>query len=315
LRADELPHAEQLVVLALDEFQRKHLLDSHPGLSSAPPAISRRALLRRGVTAALLPVVTSIVAPTPLQAQSPGARSRTFAFTGAPETFIVPTGVTALSVSAFGGQGHGFSPATTGLGGSVTATLTVVPGETLIIVVGGAAERFRLLGRPGFNGGGHGGGNLAHGGDGGGASDVRRGGSALGNRVIVAGGGGGAGLGPTPASGGAGGGTLGGPGAPAPPAGGGGGTQTAGGAGGTAVAVGCPPTSGTAGSLGLGGNGSGDCFLSTAGGGGGGGYYGGGGGASSSGGGGGSSFADPSATGVVHVQGTRAGDGLVILTW
>jgi hypothetical protein len=311
LRADELPHAEQLVVLALDEFQRKHLLDSHPGLSSAPPAISRRALLRRGVTAALLPVVTSIVAPTPLQAQSPGGRSRTFTYTAAPETFIVPPGVTAVTVSAFGAQGHGFD-STPGLGGSVTATLTVVSGETLIIVVGGAPGVFRFLSLPGFNGGGPGAG-FSSGGSGGGASDVRRGGSALGNRVLVAGGGGGGGQ-PAPASGGAGGGALGGPGLPAPPVGGGGGTQTAGGAGGTVGSCSLC-VSGTAGSLGLGGGGGVFGILTQGGGGGGGGYYGGGGGAQGAGGGGGSSFADPSATGVVHVQGTRAGDGLVILTW
>jgi hypothetical protein len=318
LSADALPHAAELVALSLEEFQQKHLLDAGDGSSSPRRPISRRVLLRRGLTAALLPVVTSIVAPTPLQAQSPGSRSRTFAYTGASDTFVVPSSVTAVSVSAFGAQGRGNAPG--GLGGSVTAILPVVPGETLIIVVGGAPVFSGGLGPylRGFNGGGRGGGSLTRFADpGGGASDIRRGGSALGDRVVVAGGGGGTGTGST-ATGGGGGGPVGMPGSPtSPQAGGGGGTQTAGGAGGTGV-VGFPITDGTDGSLGVGGDGGvfpATVVLTTAGGGGGGGYYGGGGGSSGGGGGGGSSFVHPSATGVVHVQGTRAGDGLVILTW
>src|SRR5262245_1567268 len=87
LRTVQLPHAEHLVALALQEFQRKHLLDDGCVLGGAGPAISRRALVKRGLTAALLPVVASVVAPTPLQAQSPGARTQTFTFTGAFQTF------------------------------------------------------------------------------------------------------------------------------------------------------------------------------------------------------------------------------------
>lgn len=321
LRVAQLPYPEQLVDLALEEFQRKHLLEADPALPIERPAISRRVLMRRGLTAALLPVVTSIVAPTPLQAQSPGARSQTFAFTGASQTFVVPSGATSLTVSAFGAQGR-----RGGLGGSVTATLTVTPGETLFINVGGAPAVVTSppaadVNEGGFNGGGRAGGSpfnlVGPVGPGGGASDVRRGGSALGNRVVVAGGGGGSGSSPI-GTGGAGGGTNGGSGGGSD-AGGGGGTQTAGGAAGT----GPPPffpgvQPATAGELGIGGDGGSSTFslaISSAGGGGGGGYYGGGGGGAGAGGGGGSSFAHPSATGVVHVQGTRTGAGLIILTW
>ena len=313
LEAGGLSHTEQLVGLALDEFERKHLLEREEVSCNPRAAVGRRALLRRGVTVALLPVVTSIVAPTPLQAQSPGARSQTFSFTGASETFVVPAGVTALTVSALGAAGRGVIAAG-GLGGSVTATLRVTPGETLVVTVGGTPPApFPLPVLPGFNGGGLGGNYLLAriGGAGGGASDVRRSGAALVNRVVVAGGGGGAGDGSlsATASGGAGGGVTGGSGNPAGIGAAAGGTQTAGGAG--AVGAG-------AGSFGIGGQGAAfgtQVVFSSAGGGGGGGYYGGGGGAGNSGGGGGSSYADPAATGVIHVQGTRAGHGLVVLTW
>jgi hypothetical protein len=109
LGGGQLPHAADLVALALEDFRQRHLLEgADESLSDARAALSRRALLRRGVTAALLPIVTSIVAPTPLQAQSPGMRSQTFAFTGTSQTFIVPSGVTALAVSAFGAEGAAF---------------------------------------------------------------------------------------------------------------------------------------------------------------------------------------------------------------
>jgi hypothetical protein len=325
----QLPHAEELVEFALEEFQRKHLLDADHVLLRAGPAISRRVLLRRGLTAALLPVVTSVVAPTPLEAQSPAARSKTFAFTGVSETFIVPPGVTALRVSAFGAQGRddGSRRARGGLGGSVTATLVVTPGEALVINVGGVPMSDADISAPGdlfaggFNGGGAAGRTFpwtALAGPGGGASDVRRGGGAFGNRVVVAGGGGGGGTADA-GSGGAGGGTRGGDGGFAFAGEAGiGGTQTAGGAGGVSVFE--APAEGGAGSLGIGGGGghyeSGSLsHFQFGGGGGGGGSYGGGGGAIHGGGGGGSSFVDPSATGVVHVQGTRVGAGLIILTW
>src|SRR5687767_1834750 len=63
----QMPHAEDVVRLALAEFSRRHLLD---GIIDTPSPSRRALLVRLGRTAALLPVVTSIVAPTPLQAQT-----------------------------------------------------------------------------------------------------------------------------------------------------------------------------------------------------------------------------------------------------
>jgi Glycine rich protein/Coenzyme PQQ synthesis protein D (PqqD) len=329
LRERQLPFAEQLVELALEVFKNKHLLDANSTAPAASPAMSRRALVKRGLTAALLPVVASVVAPTPLQAQSPGTRLQTFGFTGTSQTFIVPPGFTSVTVSAFGAQGRGYleglpDGSSGGLGGSITATLAVIPGETLVVVVGGIPLPVGMFGAydSGFNGGGRGGSSAfsRFAGPGGGASDVRRGGSALGNRVVVAGGGGGAGTGPG-AAGGAGGGTMGGDGGGfLSGVAGTGGTQTAGGIGGVSPSS-FPSGGGQGGVSGIGGDGGsifvpgGGGSLGSGGGGGGGGYYGGGGGAAPAGAGGGSSFAHPSATGVVHVQGTRAGAGLVILSW
>ena len=71
---------------------------------------------------------------------------RQFDFTGEPEQFIVPAGVTLITVDAYGARGgdgwnvdnggsvKGFG----GLGGSVQATLAVTAGETLYLDVGGA---------------------------------------------------------------------------------------------------------------------------------------------------------------------------------
>jgi len=218
-----------------------------------------------------------------------------FAYTGAPQTYTVPTGVTRLGIDLTGGGGgprNSSSPNGRGLGGRVQATLAVTPGEVLTIVVGGAG---------GATSGGYNGGGGGYSG-GGGASDVRQGGTALTNRVLVAGGGGG--------DGNTGAGGCGGPTAcagestslgPYNSTGGGGGTATGPGAGGTGSFVG--PGQGGSGPTG----GAGSYY----GGGGGGGYYGGGGGGDFSGGGGGSSYAGPGTSAVVHSQGVQAGNGYV----
>jgi hypothetical protein len=296
--------AEAIVQHALAEFARAGLLEAET-LADVPAALSRRALLRRIGTAAAIPIVTSLAAPAPLAAQS-GANTQTFNFTGAPQSFTVPAGVTALQVDARGSRGTLFIMSNPpGTGGRVQATLPVTPGEVLTIMVGGEGNWF--AGTGGFNGGGGG----AYGG--GGASDIRRG--SL--RVIVAGGGGGGGL--DGGGGGNGGGLNGGDGTGTCGVGGGGGTQAAGGAAG-AGGLGGPP--GTAGSSGTGGDGA-IAPLAIAGGGGGGGYFGGGGGGacatvwggSGGGGGGGSSYTDPSATAVIHTQGFNATAGSVTLSW
>jgi hypothetical protein len=303
----DAPGARAIVEHALTQFDRAGLLE--PGtLAGVEPQVSRRALLRRIGVAAAIPVVTSIVAPTPLAAQS--SHTVTFNVTGGPQSFTVPAGVISLQVDVVGANGGTVPPTLAGAGGRVQATLPVTPLEVLTIMVGGPGSTSSA----GFNGGGAGSGG---GFGGGGASDIRR----AGTRLIVAGGGGAAG--PVGGgNGGAGGGLVGGSGT-GTCGGGGGGTQSGGGAGGP----GGP--GGTAGSPGVSGTG-GQGALPTppnlfGGGGGGGGYFGGGGGGScvsppppsaqgGAGGGGGSSFADPSATSVVHTQGF-SGSPHITLSW
>lgn len=259
------------------------------------------------------------------------AASQTFSYTGAQQTFTVPAGVTSVTIQAAGAQGGTGSggPTASGNGGSVTATISVTPGESLAVFVGGqgGAGGAPSGGTAGFNGGAAGGaaaGTGQGGGAGGGASDVRQGGSALANRVVVAGGGGGGG-GSTGGggAGGAGGSGTGASGAAAtgatPGGGGGGGTQSAGGSAGSAGALPSGGTSGSVGTSGAGGAGGSDSNNGeTGGGGGGGGYYGGGGGGSggnSGGGGGGSSFTEAGATSVTNTQGNQTGNGQVIISY
>ncbi len=307
LRRDlALPEAEAVVTLTLRHLARAHLLEVQGDLPADRRGLTRRALLGRGVAASLLPAIYSIVAPPPVAAQSPPPTgSMPFAFSGDVQTFTVPAGVTTLTVIAQGAQGgsavQGVVPG--GQGGSVTATLTVVPGETLNVLVGGQGETGAVgaTAAGGFNDGGGGGGSIA--GGGGGASDIRRGEVAL----LVAGGGGGAGI-STADGGGPGGSPTGGAGADSlfqpTITGGEGGTQGDGGEGG--VNQSNSAFNGDAGADGTGGAGGpgapgvpGMVAAGPAGGGGGGGYHGGGGGAGgasvgtgSGSGGGGSSFAE-----------------------
>jgi len=106
--------------------------------------------------------------------------SHTFSFTGAVQTLTIPACITQVTVDVQGAQGGATSSASGGRGARVQGQLTVTPGSTLSIYVGG---------QNGYNGGG----SSSSGGVGGGASDIRVGGTALSNRIVVAGGGGGAG--------------------------------------------------------------------------------------------------------------------------
>lgn len=271
-----------------------------------------------------------------------------FFYTGAKQRFIVPAGVTRLTVSAHGGQGAGFGSAHSagpGFPGRVYAVIPVHAGEKLYVFVGGSGEH------GGFNGGGDAGaaGSGTHPGyPGGGASDVRAGRDRLEDRILVAAGGGGKGVAfyYSFANGGNGGGLTGQSGGGAgyhdSGGGGGGGTQTSGGSGGAGGQgysnhAGQPGGSGAFGHGGTGGNG-GPGTDSNAypdyglpGGGGGGGYYGGGGGGGGAGtdygrysggqgggGGGGSSYVEPSAISV-HMwtgwTGVGDGDGRVVVSW
>ena len=159
-----------------------------------------------------------------------GAGTTTVTYTG-DGTFVIPTGITSITVKTWGAGGGGGAGGTSGVGGAgggggfAQATLTVTPSETIDVTVGvgGGAGTF-----PGsFSGGGAGAG---------GRSAVERTGTPL----LIASGGGGGGGGDNSSStaggaGGAGGDTTGGAtgGTSGAATGGGGGTSSAGGAGGT----------------------------------------------------------------------------------
>ena len=240
-----------------------------------------------------------------LQAQT----TVSFAFTGALQTWTVPSGVTAVTVVAKGAKGGNLGFNLGGNGGRVQALLTVTPGQVLNIYVGGAGGGLGVNGG-GYNGGGSSVNDNDNGTGGGGATDIRINGFDLTDRVVVAGGGGGG----AQSAGGAGGGTTGASGetlaAAATVTGGEGGTPSAGGA------AGSPSNGAVSGSLGQGGNGNGG------GSGGGAGYYGGGAGGSgvngnqSVGGGGGSSYTSPTlCSSVAHSQGDNAGEGSLTITY
>ncbi|CAN5823725.1 hypothetical protein BH11BAC7_BH11BAC7_03980 [soil metagenome] len=235
----------------------------------------------------------------------------TFNYTGAVQTYTVPACATSINVTVLGAKGGNGTTIPGGSGGSVQATIPVTPGEVLNIYVGQQGTDNVISGPATFNGGGSVFSYTSDGtaGTGGGASDIRRSPYTTTDRLVVAGGGGGGGY--QNCAGGNGGGLTGQDGVPFPSwpnAGGKGGTQSTGGNAGIACCS-CP-TYTSSGTLLQGGNGSGD---GAGGGGGGGGYYGGG-GSCFSGGGGGSSYADPSATGVIHTQGANNAAGQVVIT-
>jgi hypothetical protein len=236
------------------------------------------------------------VAPAP-------SGNQTFTYTGATQTFTVPAGVTSINVNMWGAGGasnnvSGGASAKGGAGGFVNFTISVTPGESLTVNIGGkGAMPVTQYRQPGA---------------GGGMSALLRGSTYLG---IAGGGGGAGGYGNSNDSswGGSGGGTTADAGGTNPYAtAGGGGTQSAGGASGG--------DGSTPGSSLQGGNGSGSNLNTLGGwpnggnastdqergGGGGGGYYGGGGGGGGgtwgAGGGGGSSYTDLSATSVTHIK-------------
>ena len=270
---------------------------------------------------------------------TPGAQSCTYSFTGGEQSFTVPAGVTSIHVVSQGGGGgvgdcasstcSGFfgSGGAAGKGAQVSADLSVTPGQTLYVEVGGAANTggriCNVACAPvgGFNGGGNGDPNNNSGG-GGGASDLRTTARAdagtLDSRLLVAAGGGGGGGGGEDFHGeGLGQGGTGGN--AASPGGDGTGCglppSTGGGAGGTNTGGAAGNPSGTQGSKGTGG--------SDGGGGGGGGYYGGGSGGAQGllsecltgaggGGGGSNNTTDPNA---VITNDANSGDGEITISY
>ena len=113
-----------------------------------------------------------------------------FGETSGVQTYTVPAGTTALTVSMCGAQGGPYRSNPGGYGAGVNATIAVTAGQQLNIYVGASGAQNGQYG--GWNGGGAassvgGGGGAA----GGGATDIRTS-TTLASRIIVAGGGGGA---------------------------------------------------------------------------------------------------------------------------
>ncbi|GAB3867418.1 hypothetical protein GCM10028824_09770 [Hymenobacter segetis] len=163
-----------------------------------PYALAARAahqLLRRALAYCLLLLVLLLAVAGVAQAQT----ATTYSYTGGTDSYVVPAGVTQLTVVATGANN----------GAVVQATVAVIPGETLTVVVGGGGSSafFGPGGGSsgpsvlvGYNGGGNSGFyNLSSGTSisvGGGATDLRRNGArtndylASRNALLVAGGGG-----------------------------------------------------------------------------------------------------------------------------
>ncbi|MDP3146586.1 MAG: glycine rich domain-containing protein, partial [Bacteroidota bacterium] len=125
-----------------------------------------------------------------------------FVYTGTVQTVVIPAGVSIVTIQTWGAEGGGApisgntNSGPGGKGGYAIGTLTVVPGNTLNVYVGGfglSSITGTALG--GYNGGGqgHASSNFEPGNGGGGATDVRLNGNAFADRVIIAGGGGGGG--------------------------------------------------------------------------------------------------------------------------
>lgn len=243
----------------------------------------------------------------------------TFSYTGSLQTYVVPEGITSLDVDMAGGSGGGGSNTVPGGGRGghrLQATISVSPGQTLYIAVGGGGiGRFSCYPCPecygsrpgGWPGGGYSGqpswwtqSCFLVGGSGGGYSAILSANSLTqANMILLAGGGGGVSAGWTPNYNGK------------------NGTLTAGGARGYSDGFNFH----TAGSALQGGTGDGNnntTGFEFPGGGGGGGYFGGGGGgagdSSQAGSGGdGSSWTKAGVTNIVHTNNYRDGNGYVTL--
>ncbi len=193
------------------------------------------------------------------------AITQAFGFTGSVQNFVVPDGVSLITMKAWGAGGGGGAVSMTGGGGGYSeADVAVSSGETLSIAVGGGGGSY-VSGTAGIFGGGSGGrGGKGGSAGGGGYSGIFLGSLMQADALLVAGGGGGAGNSGTVngLSRGAGGGGLAGQSISNQVLGG---TQTSGGAG---------PSGNPGGPL-VGGNGSSADGYHYSGAGGGGGYFGG----------------------------------------
>ena len=97
------------------------------------------------VALSILAVLASMLAWQVAKAPQAYA-DQTFVFVGSPQMYVVPDGVTSINVTLNGAQGTPpTGGGTGGLGGRVTATISVTPGEVLQLMVGGQGS---------YNGGG-----------------------------------------------------------------------------------------------------------------------------------------------------------------
>lgn len=253
----------------------------------------------------------------------PFGRVAIFEYTGAIQTWTVPTDVTFIKVHVLGAQGGIFNTTAGGKGGLVSCGFDVTPGSVLQITVGGQSTTDIAV----YGFGGNGGRSTSYG-------TISRAGGGLSaistadpvtqaNAIVIAAGGGGATGGSSPGLGGAGGGLSGGNGATAYGTTltyGRGATQSAGGAPGDLVDSNNPlPQAGIAINGGAGGVVAGYSTGWNGGGGGGAGYFGGGGGAgggnAQAGGGGGSSWTQASCLGVSNQANINLGHGRVLIYW
>ena len=177
LRAERgIPEAEAVVDLTLTELTRLHLLELPVEARRERPATTRRWLLGRGVAAAMLPVISSIVAPSPVEAQSPspgaptltslspnqGARGTTVAvmltgtnlIAGATTVNVSGGGMTVTNVTVVGATPL---PAAVSTGTSLSANFvidpTAAPGPRTVTVTtaGGTSgpQEFTIIVPPG----------------------------------------------------------------------------------------------------------------------------------------------------------------------
>ena len=268
--------------------------------------------MKQGIVWVLGLTLLATFTPGIVEVVNAGTTTQSFSYTGATQTWSVPSGVTTLTYTVIGAAGGGNFG---GHGESMTGSLSVTPGQTLYFNVGQrgqAASNSFALNRA-FNGGGSSG-YFSTGG--GGASDIRTG-TDTSTQLIVAGGGGGAyNITSQGGNGGYPNGTAGANGGNNGEIGGGGGTQSAGGTAGVGSA-GYSYVPGLPGGRGYGGDV--DSQSAIAGGGGGGGYYGGGSGGAGSwatGGGGGSSWYNSSyATLASYSYQATLSDGSINVTY
>ncbi len=303
-------------------------------MAQCPPTISCPANITVSNDPGKCSAVVNYVTPSGLDTCQNG--NQTFNYSGVIDTFIVPAGITTLHIEAWGARGGNsdYNSRTGGLGAHAGGDVTVIPGDTLLILVGQQGEDDAV----GGGGGGTfvatiGGQPLMVGGGGGGASSDNNGvhapvdtnGTACSGSVINGGtgGNGGSACAPPQSHGGGGGGGFytdgqdGNTGAPNYNGGFGGKSFLNGGAGGAPGRTDGACSRDAYG--GFGGGGSTSC--NTVGGGGGGGYSGGGGGqhtgtctgTNRTGGGAGGSF--NAGANRTDSAGVRNGHGIVKIEW